>query len=55
MQKKLDKGLEGFLLGGNLGVLGEKTEESVKKHGSDPLRRVFSSMCTLDKSGLNQA
>lgn len=42
MQKKNQLGFRGFLLGGSLGIVGEKMEESVKKHGSDPLRRVFS-------------
>lgn len=42
MQKKNQLGFRGFLLGGSLGIGGEKMEESVKKHGSDPLRRVFS-------------
>lgn len=31
-----------FLLGGSLGIVGVKLEESVKKYRNDPLRRVFS-------------
>lgn len=34
-----------FLLGGSLGIVGVKLEESVKKYRNDPLRRVFFLPC----------
>lgn len=41
-EKKKKRVFRGFLLGESMGIVGVKLEESVKKHGSDPMRRVFS-------------